>query len=448
MIKTYPRYQESDIDWIGKIPVEWNIDRIKDVIPKIYGGATPKSSEPEYWMDGDIIWLTPTDFQKFRNCIVIDDSEKKITVKGLENCSATLLPMGTVIMASRATIGIVKIAGKELCTNQGFISFICDDFSNKFFYYIISANLGVIFEAIASGTTFKEISRNKVKNEYIAFPEKIEQKRITTCLDKTCYRIDAAIDSKRKQLEKLDGLRKSIIHEAVTKGLDDSVEMKDSGIEWIGESPKNWKVTRLKDVAHIRYGLGQPPEKDEDGIPMIRATNIRAGRIDNNNLMKVDCKDLPMNRNPFLRKGEIVVVRSGAYTGDSAIIPSEYDGCISGYDMVVSTHKASSKFIAYGLLSYYILDAQILLLTLRAAQPHLNAEQLGSIMILLPDMIEEQNAIADYLDKKNKEISTIESNLEKQISTLEQYHKSLIYECVTGKRRITEQDLKKVGADV
>ena len=452
MTQTYSEIIESDVYWFNKIPKHWRICRLKEVAMIQTSNVDKKTNGGEllvrlcnyvdvYYNDNitlDIDFMeataSQTEIEKFRvflgDVIITKDSETWDDIAIPAYISEKLTDVLCGYHLSIIRPDKTKIDGKYL------------------FWSFCSRGINDQFRVSATGITRYGISRKWIEGSLFLVPEIDEQKQIASYLDKTCASIDASINTKRKQLEKLYELRKSIIHKAVIKGLDDSVEMKDSGVEWIGEIPKNWKVARLKDVAHIRYGLGQPPEKDEDGIPMIRATNIRAGRIVNNNLMKVDCQDLPIDRNPFLRKGEIVVVRSGAYTGDSAIIPSEYDGCISGYDMVVSTYKASSKFIAYGLLSYYILDAQILLLTLRAAQPHLNAKQLGSIMILLPDMIEEQNAIADYLDKKNEEISTIESNLEKQISTLEQYCKSLIHECVTGKRRITEQDLKKVGADV
>ena len=137
---------------------------------------------------------------------------------------------------------------------------------------------------------------------------------------------------------------------------------------------------------------------------------------------------------------EIIVVRSGAYTGDSAIVPAALEGTVAGYDMVVTVTRASPRFIAYCLLSRYVLEGQLLLLTLRAAQPHLNAEDLGSVLLALPPTRKEQEAIADYLDVKLAEGRSIVTGIEAQIATLTAYRKSLIHECVTGQRRITEND--------
>ena len=176
---------------------------------------------------------------------------------------------------------------------------------------------------------------------------------------------------------------------------------------------------------------------------MIRATNVNAGRITENDLLRVDPDGLPMGRSPYLQEGEIIVVRSGAYTGDSAIVPAKYAGAVAGYDMVVTVNQAFPRFISYSLLSKYLLDGQMLLLTLRAAQPHLNAEELGGILIALPETLREQEAICAHLDAKVAEFDGIAVNIHAQINTLLIYRKSLIHECVTGQRRISEADVRR-----
>ena len=177
---------------------------------------------------------------------------------------------------------------------------------------------------------------------------------------------------------------------------------------------------------------------------MIRATDVDAGTIRTDALLRVDPEELPRDRNPYLKGGEIIVVRSGAYTGDSAIVPEALEGTVAGYDMVVTVNRASPRFIAYCLLSRYVLEGQLLLLTLRAAQPHLNAEDLGSVLLALPPTRKEQEAIADYLDVKLAEVKSIVTGIESQIATLTAYRKSLIHECVTGQRRVTEADVRAI----
>ena len=153
---------------------------------------------------------------------------------------------------------------------------------------------------------------------------------------------------------------------------------------WLGDMPEGWEVKRLKHLGTIRYGLGEPPEYVDDGLPFIRATDIKRGKVDLNLVKRVSPKDIPWSRKPELALGEILVVRSGAYTGDSAIVTKDVAGCIAGYDMVVTVAKGHAAFLAWVLLSKYMLQGQIYLERLRAAQPHLNAEELGGFTVLYP----------------------------------------------------------------
>ncbi len=280
-------------------------------------------------------------------------------------------------------------------------------------------------------------------NTHVAIPPLPEQQRIAAYLDASCAAIDAAVTAKRRQLETLDALRSSILLRAITMGIGESVETQPTGAAVLPQIPTGWRFARLKSVASIRYGLGQPPAELSSGVAMIRATDVDAGTIRTDRLLRVDPEALPSGRNPYLKAGEIIVVRSGAYTGDSAIVPPHLEGTVAGYDMVATVTRATASFIAYCLLSRYVLEGQLLLLTLRAAQPHLNAEELGSVLLALPPTRREQESIVDFLDKKLDGVKSVASGIETQIATLTAYRKSLIHECVTGQRRITAADVAR-----
>jgi len=161
----------------------------------------------------------------------------------------------------------------------------------------------------------------------------------------------------------------------------------------------------LKRFCRISYGLGQPPKLSEGGVPILRATNIDRGRIDPNDLIYARVEDLPINRAPLLSEGEILVVRSGAYTGDSARISSEWTGAAPGYDLRLTPTQVDSRFLAYVLRTASFAD-RIELVKNRAAQPHLNAEELGNIGIpALP--LRLQRRIADFLDAETAHIDAL-----------------------------------------
>jgi type I restriction enzyme S subunit len=157
-----------------------------------------------------------------------------------------------------------------------------------------------------------------------------------------------------------------------------------------------WRTTRIKHTSLVSYGLGQPPPLSESGVPILRATNIARGKFTSDGLIFAAKHDLPLDRAPLLKEGEILVVRSGAYTGDSALVTNAWSGSSPGYDLRVSPVCAHPAYIAYCLLSKAALD-QVDLAKARAAQPHLNAEDLGDVVISLPP-VDEQRRIADFLD--------------------------------------------------
>ena len=273
-------------------------------------------------------------------------------------------------------------------------------------------------------------------------PPLSEQTAIVRFLDHADRRIQRYIRAKQKLIALLEEQKQAIIHQAVTGQIDVRTGQpypayKPSGVEWLGEVPAHWEKKRLRSIARIRYGLGQPPREILDGLPLIRATNVDQGCIIEKNLMYVDPLDVPKNRDAFLSKGEIIVVRSGAYTADSAIVPEAYDGAVVGYDMIVTVSGAQPEFIANALLSDYVRDDQLITVSTRSAQPHLNAEELGTALFLLPPL-PEQTVIVRYLDKVTADINTAISRARRQAELLQEYRTRLIADVVTGQLDVRE----------
>lgn len=257
------------------------------------------------------------------------------------------------------------------------------------------------------------------------------QRRIAQFLDEKTARIDGLIEKKRALLERLAEKRQALITRAVTKGLNSDAPMKPSGIGWLGDIPEHWEVKRMKFVGRTRYGLGEPPAKDDEGIPFIRATDIYRGVVNLSQVQRVDRNAVPWNRKPELQAEEILIVRSGAYTGDSALVTKELAGFIAGYDMVFTAIHASPEFIAFVLLSKYMLEGQIHLARQRAAQPHLNAEELGGFIAALPSLA-EQCEISRHLSKEISQQRHAEAQIEQSIGRLFEYRSALITAAVTG----------------
>jgi type I restriction enzyme S subunit len=205
---------------------------------------------------------------------------------------------------------------------------------------------------------------------------------------------------------------------------------KESGVDWLSEVPEHWRMIPIKRISSIRYGIGEPPAYHPEGTPLIRATNVHAGKLFTEGLVFVDPDEISAQRIVWLDGGDIIVVRSGAYTGDSAIIPENFGRCIAGFDMVLKLHGVYPRFMQFALLSAYLKERQIDLEKIRAAQPHLNAEELGACLLLLPTS-PEQLAIAAFLDRETAKIDALVAEQQRLIELLKEKRQAVISHAVT-----------------
>lgn len=263
---------------IGKIPSNWEVNMIQD-IGEIISGGTPKTKELSYW-DGDISWITPKDLSNF-NERYIEVGERSITEEGLNNSSAKLLPKGTVLFSSRAPIGYVAIANKEVCTNQGFKNIVCNKniSHNEFIYYMMKHKKNDI-ESIAGGSTFKEVSGKVIKEFKLPIPPIEEQKAIAKILSD----LDNKIEVNNKINQILEEMAQSIFkHWFVDFEFpnEEGKPYKSSGGEMVeselGMIPKGWEVKGLNSVAEFQNGYAFYKEGYSDkGIKVIDLANVNS----------------------------------------------------------------------------------------------------------------------------------------------------------------------------
>ena len=420
--------------FLDSLPKGWNFDRFKDVAA-LRSERTDEASEVEDYLELEDLEPSSGRILNRRNTMTVVSD-------------VTVFKTGDVLFGKLRPYlekyYVAEFDGK--CTGE-ILAFKPERIASRFLFYCLASPWFIErCNLLAYGAKMPRVNwPTQLAQFNLPLPPLPEQHRIATYLDASCAAIDAAVSAKRRQLDTLDALKSSILLKALTLGLNPNIETRATGATVLPIVPVGWGFRRLKSVAAVRYGLGQPPVELSSGVGMIRATDVDAGTIRRGNFLRVDPDDLPLGRNPYLKAGEIIVVRSGAYTGDSAIVPSDLDGMVAGYDMVVTATRTSPRFLAYCLLSRYVLEGQIFLLTLRAAQPHLNAEELGGIQLALPPTLDEQEAIADFVDVKFGELNRLRATITVQIDTLTAYRKSLIHECVTGQRRVTEADVAAIA---
>lgn len=194
---------------IGEIPEKWEVNNLGNIV-EVISGATPKTNINEYWDNGDIYWATPSDITS--NGKYISVTEKKITENGLRNCSAKLLPIGSILMSSRATIGERCINTVPMTTNQGFKSLVCKDgINNEFIYYYVDI-LKEKLMGLASGSTFLEVSKKVVEDIKVVIPSLEEQEKIASILSE----VDKKISKYKNKKQKLEELKKGLMQQLLT----------------------------------------------------------------------------------------------------------------------------------------------------------------------------------------------------------------------------------------
>lgn len=426
-------YKDSGVEWIGAIPKEWKFVPLKDSFYFVAGG-TPLSNVLSNWDEG-VAWVTPADFKTDK--MYISKGARSLSKKGYQSCNAKMLPPGSIIFSKRAPIGSVAINTVELCTNQGCIGLLnkTKNANNKYFYYILSIATQT-FEALGAGVTFKEISIKNFGNVSLPLPPIHEQQRIADFLDTKCNILDRTIDAVSRQIEDLEKYKKALITKTVTKGICKKGEperaMKDSGVEWIGEDiPFDWDINRLQfciDEISERNYTGKETQilslmKDKGVIPY-----EEKGKV--GNISKTD-----LTQYKLAYPNTLITNSMNIIIGSSGI--SQYKGCVSpayyifkakpnndiryfNYIFAVRAFQNECRRFANGILEIRL---------------RISSTNLLKIKVPVPPLAEQQQ-IADYLDEKCKNIDNRVQKRRQQLEWLKEYKKSLIFDYVTGKKRV------------
>jgi len=409
-MKQYPVYKDLGIEWLREIPKHWEKKKLK-IIFKIVNGATPQSSESDYW-DGDISWATPDDFSSVRSDGVLNATRRRITISGYQNCGTTIAPQRSIIISTRAPIGYVAVLGKDMCCNQGCRILMKRDCntSERFYYYFISAFSSVL-ASFGDGSTFKELSRDKLANFMLVIVPQKEQTVIVTFIDSKVSQIDDLITKKERMIELLKEECEVVINQAVTKGLDSNVEMKDSGVEWLGKVPKHWGIKKLKFVACLKSGDGIDTDliKGEDQYPVFGGNGIRG------------------YTSAFTHDGNFVLIgRQGALCGNVNYANGRF--WASEHAVVVTLNVGYDVIWLGELLRSMNLNQY----SQSAAQPGLAVDSIQNLSVPVPPH-KEQKEIATFLERRIKQIHEQTSREQESIELLKEYRTALISEVVTGK---------------
>ena len=422
-MKKYDEYKDSGVAWIGEVPKHWEVLRGKYVL-NILSGFPFDSQKFEFEDNGVYMPLI-----RIRD---INGSSTEVYYSGSYPIES-VVKTGEVLIGMDGDFNISKWKGTNALLNQRVCKLREDSSMNTHYaFYMLSSPLKAI-NSVTYATTVKHLSVYDIYNAFIPVPPISEQTAIATYLDTHCAKIDNLISIQQKRIALLQELKQSVITHAVTKGLNPNVEMKQSGVEWIGDVPKHWEVMPLKFTGTFGNGLTYSPKDVVDnGILVLRSSNIQNSSLsfeDNVYVSKVS-RDLLVN------KGDIIICSrngSAALVGKSAFVDKELNATFGAFMMryIPNIEKKYGFYLfqtAIGQYKGYFSTTTINQLT---------KTTIDEIKVPLA-MAEEQAAIASYLDHKCATIDTSISNAQHQIDLLQEYKQSLITEVVTGKRKVTD----------
>ena len=422
--------KDSGIEGIGEIPSDWKLSYLQYYADIVRGGS-PRPIE-KYMSDTEegYNWIKIGDTTK--GCRYITSVKEKIIAAGLTKTRR--VSQGDLLLTNSMSFGEAYILQVNGCIHDGWLAFSNSRNIDKnyLYYYLISDSSKVQFEKSSDGGVVQNLNIDKVKHTYICIPQIDEQKKIADFLDKKCAEIDILTSDIQKQIDTLEQYKKSVITEAVTKGLNPDAEMKDSGVDWIGDIPSDWETIKIGRLFSIRNERNTKPMDEVQLLSLYTGIGV----FPHGEQEERGNKAVTVEGYKIVHKNDIVVNIILAWMG--AIGISEYDGVTSpAYDIYVpDTRRVIPHFYHYvfrtkGIAGEcYKYGRGIMLMRWRTY-----AQEFKQISVPFPS-IETQQEIADYLDKKCSEIDTIISDKKKQLEVITEYKKSLIYEYVTGKKEV------------
>lgn len=420
--------KDSGIEWIGETPEDWKFIKIGSIFrcrnEKVNDTDYPPLSVTRNGIVPQMENVAKTDANDNRKMVKVNDfvinsrSDRKQSC-GVSDLDGSVSSINTVLYTENTDV-ILPEYTNLLMKNYGF--------AEEFYRW----GHGIVADLWT--TRWQEM-----KSIVLPLPNTQQQEEIVRFVQKKVCGIDNLIAHEQATIEELKAYKQSVITEAVTKGLDKSVSMKDSGVEWIGKIPKRWEIKRAKYIATSIFkgnGITKEDIVVDGDTPCVRYGEIYSKY----NISFRQCETRTNKSNlsvlQYFNYGDILFAGTGELVeeiGKNIVYLGETE-CLAGGDIIVLRHKQNPVFLNYAL---YATHSQMQKSCGKAKLKvvHISASEIGNIYVALPP-IEEQKQIADYLDKKCADIDSLISIKQQKIEELKEYKKSLIYEYVTGKKEV------------
>ena len=442
--KPYPRYKETGVKWIGKVPEHWEVKRLKHI------ADVRLSNVDKHTVEGQkIVRLCNyldvynnthiTSKIEFMSATASDSQIKRLSLQKndvvITKDSEDPSDIGIPALVEEDIFGLV--CGYHLAILRPIVA------EGEFLHYLLqSIFVRSAFEVEATGMTRYALGKYSIENLIFALPHQSEQKSIVSFLDQETSRIDNLISEKERLISLLKEYRQALISHAVTKGLDPKVKMKDPGVEWLGEIPEHWKVKRLKHIADVR--LSNVDKHTVEGQTVVRLCNYLD--VYNNRLItsKVDFMTATASDEQItrlsVRMDDVIITKDSEDPSDigiPALVAEDIFGLVCGYHLAILRPTMSNgEFLHYFLQSIFVRSAFEVEAT-GMTRYALGKYSIENLTFATPPLTEQQS-IASFLDHQTSRIDTLISEARKFIDLLKEYRSSLITAAVTGKIDVRE----------
>ncbi|PFJ17071.1 restriction endonuclease [Bacillus cereus] len=415
------------------IPDGWKVKKISWLFNLIASGSTPPSNKDEYYNNKDIAWLNTGDLTDN----YVESPSKFISNRALQDFSTLkVYPKESLIMAMYgATIGKLGITRFETTTNQACCVFAQpNEIDMKFMFYWLMGNREGIIQ-MSQGGGQPNISQGIIKSIRLAIPSLETQKRIVNFIDEKFHEINSVILDKVRLIQLLEEKRQSIITEAVTKGLNPNVKMKDSGVEWIGEIPEHWLSMRLKNAILLNPNKSQVDLNSNQKVTFLPMENIiEPGKIDVG--LEKELSDVYSGYTYFKNEDIVMAKVTPCFeNGNIAIannLVNEVGFGTTELHVLRVREKQYNKFYYYLVQSEPFKQEGISMMYGVGGLKRIPTDFVSNYKFAAPPL-DEQIEIANYLDSKCIQISNLKELINIEVEKLKAYRQSLIYEAVTGK---------------
>ena len=424
--------------FLDMLPGGWVFDRLKDVVA-LRNEKTDEASTDEDYLELEDLESGTGRILNRRNTLEVESA-------------VTLFKKGDVLFGKLRPY-LEKYYQADFdgkCTGE-ILAFKPERVASRFLFYCFGSRWFIErCNALAYGAKMPRVSWEKQLSQFnLPLPPLPEQQRIAAYLDASCAAIDAAVTAKRRQLETLDEIRKSAAHQVLSEGLRPGLPLKDSGIESIGIIPAHWDVKQIRYACEINYGITLQLEKGQsvgDGVRILTVSNLTIdGNLDLEDEYYID--PALLTKEDYLRRGDLLFNwRNGSqyHVGKTAYFDMEGEVAHVSFLLRIRCGRHMNPFFMRSYLGV-LKDAGFFSGAKDKVNKTFNSTELKRLRVVIPPL-DEQEEVCREIERRNKECNDVKAAIETQIATLTAYRKSLIHECVTGQRRITEADLNHVKA--